>query len=346
MNNTRIVVQATAPKVDLVPRDADKHTRYRLRKFEAWLANHAGTTWYRVDLARYRDHLLAEGYAASTVSAHLSTIRARYRELIRDRDLFYRLAAQRTDSVLERKAVVDELIARLENAIDPEASRVKQKTSQDVADTQHLRLTSRQASRLMAAPGLDTLKGLRDTAIIALMLCTGIREAELCNLEVRDLRQRLGGELALHVRQGKGCKERLIPYGQLDWVLAIVDKWLETAGITAGPVFRGFYKNNRTLRPGRLSVRAVQYILASYPITIDGQLVTVRPHDLRRTYARRLYEAGVDLLSIQQNLGHVDSKTTLGYIGTLDADKRRPPAVYTFDLSALAKVPQPATYLP
>jgi len=61
----------------------------------------------------------------------------------------------------------------------------------------------------------------------------------------------------------------------------------------------------------------------------------VTPHDLRRTYARRLYEGGLDVVAIQQNLGHADLKTTLGYIGTLDADRRRAPAVYNFDLRAL-----------
>ena len=53
------------------------------------------------------------------------------------------------------------------------------------------------------------------------------------------------------------------------------------------------------------------------------------------SYARRLYEAGFDLVAIQQNLGHADVKTTLGYIGELDAEKRRPPAIYAFDLKSL-----------
>jgi site-specific recombinase XerD len=104
-------------------------------------------------------------------------------------------------------------------------------------------------------------------------------------------------------------------------------------------VFRGFFKSNRLLRPGRLSVRAIQYVLADYPIMVNGKLTTVRPHDLRRTYARRLYEAGVDMVAIQQNLGHSDLKTTLGYIGELDATARRAPAVYEFDLAKLAAVP-------
>ncbi len=339
------LVPTSSPTDILLPSNPGKDTKYRLGKFAAWLAS-SHTTWHAADLAVYRDHMLAQGYAASTVSAHLSTVRARYAALIRDRDLFYALVAGRTDDVLKRKAFVDEMIARLRNAIDPAASTVKVKTSQDVTDAAHLRLTSAQASHLMAAPGVHTLRGLRDTSLIALMLCTGIREGEAAALEVRDLRQRLGGELALHVREGKGCKERLVPYGDLQWILAVLDKWLEAArpatrgaAIGQGPVFRGFFKGNRRLRSGRLSVRAIQYLLHRYPIMVEGKLVTVNPHDLRRTYARRLYEAGVDLVAIQQNLGHADVKTTLGYIGQLSAETRKPPAVYEFDLNGLAALP-------
>jgi len=317
---------AETPGAALIPVDADKHTRYRLKKFTAWLG---GRSWLAPNLGAYRDHLL-EDYAASTVSAHLSTIRARYQTILRDngtRDLLYAVAATTTDDTLEKKAFVDEAITRLENAADPASSAVKTVTVQDRPDSDFLRLTREQAEALMGAPGTDTLKGLRDTAVIALMLCTGIREAELCALDVGDLRQRLGGELALQVREGKGAKRRLIPYGSLSWILVLVDAWTEAAGITDGPVFRGLYKGG-TLRPGALSVRAVQYIVGSYPVAIEGELVKVKPHDLRRTYARRLYVSGLDPVAIRDNLGHSSLSTTLNYIGVLDADQRRPPSVY------------------
>lgn len=326
--------QAGDTRAIVVPRDADKDDRYRLGKFVGWLKQ-AGATWHTFKLAGYRDYLLAEGYAATTVRAMLSTVRGRYQDIVDDRDLFYAIVSQKTDNILERKAWVDEMVKRLENTIKPKKAPVKVKTSQDVPDAKHLRLTSRQASALMAAPGTEDLRGLRDTAVIATMLCTGIREAELSALEVRDLRQRFGGDLSLHVREGKGCKERLIPYGSLQQVLVFVDSWLSVAGISEGPVFRGFYKDNRQLRPGPLSVRAIQYILARYPVVIDGELVAVRPHDCRRTYARRLFVTTKNMLAVQQNLGHEDPKTTINYIGTLDAGARRPPAMYTFDLSGL-----------
>jgi integrase len=83
---------------------------------------------------------------------------------------------------------------------------------------------------------------------------------------------------------------------------------------------------------GAISVRAVQYVLASYPIMIDEEVATVRPHDLRRTYARRLYDDGVPLPAIQANLGHASVDTTLGYIGELDVDQRCPGEAYRFEV--------------
>ena len=326
----------------LIPEDANKDSRYRLGKFADWLSS-TGKPWYEPNLADYRDQVL-KGYAPATASAHLSTIRARFRTILHDnetRDILYARVAEAIsqiktfDTPASRKACVDEILIRLSNAIDPGESKVKRKTSQDKPDSAHLRLTTEQANYLLSLPGVETLVGLRDTAILAMLLCTGIREGELAALDVPDLRQTLGGALALHVREGKGCKERLVPYGELEWVLAIVDKWLDLAEIDDGPIFRGFYRGNRILRPGRLSVRAIEYIVGSYPVMAAGEMVTVKPHDLRRTYARRLYDAGFDLVAIQQNLGHADVKTTLGYIGTLDADQRRPPAVFSFDLRKL-----------
>lgn len=340
MNATKAL---TIPGFSLLPDNPDKDTNYRIAMFMDWLSTQR-LPIHSPDLAAYRDHLLENGgrtgnpLAPATISKHLSTIRAQYRRLMRDngtRDNLFEIAGTQTDNPVERKAIVDEILTRLENAINPDNSPVKVIKRQGTPDTVHLRLTRKQAESLLEAPGVNSMMGLRNTALIALLLCTGIREGELSALEVEDLRQELGGELALHVREGKGAKERLVPYGELDWCLVVVDKWLEAAGIKSGPVFRGLYKGGKKLRPGRLSLRAIEYITTAYPIAKNGEMVIVRPHDLRRTYARRLYEAGTDTIAIQQNLDHKSLATTLGYIGTLDADKRRPSAVYSFDLGVL-----------
>jgi len=333
-------------KALLLPANADKDTRSRMGAFVAWLIENR-RAWHEPDLAAYRDHLKSKGYHAATVSAHLSSLRAAYQRLLRNNDLraawFDSAGAElctihADDTPANRKAFVDERYLRLQNAIDPKNSPVNMVKSQDKADSAQVRLTRTQAEALLRAPGVTPLSALRDTALIALLLCTGIREAEACALEVIDLRQRLGGELALHVRKGKGSKERLVPYGDLAWVLVVLDKWLEAAGISQGRVFRSFWRGGQSLR-GPLSVRAVENIVSQYPaVTEYGKPLTVHPHDLRRTYARRLYEEGLDLVSISQNLGHASTRTTLLYIGELGADKRRAPGVYSFDLTALDEV--------
>ena len=69
-------------------------------------------------------------------------------------------------------------------------------------------------------------------------------------------------------------------------------------------------------------------MLRRYPIWIDGALKAVTPHDLRRSYARNLFLAGIPVEVIRQNLGHVDVKTTQDYIGVLDGSTRAPVSVY------------------
>ena len=64
------------------------------------------------------------------------------------------------------------------------------------------------------------------------------------------------------------------------------------------------------------------------PISIDGALRPVKPHDLRRTYARNAFEFGMDLERIRQNLGHTSVQTTQAYIGALDAKDRHPPNMF------------------
>lgn len=329
----------------LLSSDMDKDQTSRIRFFVEWLNTHR-TPWYRPDLTAYRDYLLhdRERRDAHTgemrpatlspvaANAHLATIRGRYRQLLRDnrlRESLYEAAAQSADSHADRKALVDELLLRLRNAIHPDQSQVERTLILDRPDADHLRLTPDQVAALLRAPGLDTLTGLRDTAIIALLVCTGIREAELTGTTLDDLRQTYGGELALCVREGKDNKQRLIPYGPLDWCLLYVEKWLQAAQIREGAVFRGLYKGGERVRPGAISTRAINQIMHHYPIMIGGVQRVVQPHDLRRTYARAAYLAGMDYERLRQNLGHASLQTTQQYVGTLDAADRRPPAMFT-----------------
>ena len=81
----------------------------------------------------------------------------------------------------------------------------------------------------------------------------------------------------------------------------------------------------------------IQRMLKEYPITHDGKMVKVCPHNLRRTYARIMYGLSMDLPALSQNLGHADIKASQGCIGKLDMARRRPKSAFTFDLSTMNK---------
>jgi len=315
--------------------DMSKDTISRINIFNAWLVSSTNTV-LNPRLNQYRDYLLNDyqgrgtsGLTPASTQAHLSTIRAQYQKLLIDNDFREYLYSFAPDNLrlADKKAFADEIVERMRNMIHPKNAPVTIVTVQDVADSQHVRLTATQAQQLLRLPRIDTLAGLRDTALIALMLCTGIRESETANLEVDDLRQEVDGELSLQIRQGKGAKQRLVPYGSLDWCLVYVDKWLENAGISTGKVFRGFYKGNKKVRSTGLTTRSILRILDKYPVMIQGEQQIVKPHDLRRTYAKILHDSGMRLLYISQNLGHASIETTKTYIGDQDFTNRKPAAM-------------------
>ena len=328
----------------LMPESPNKDVRSRLSFYIDWLSAQ-GFRWYQPDLNAYRDYLLFDRtrtdkrgnrkpatLSAATVLAHLATIRSRYNALLtrsnEARDLLFELANP-DDSEVEQQALVNEFFLRIANDVHPAAAPVKLVDKQDIADSEHLRLKPYQVSALVQAPGISSLRGLRDTALMTLMVCSGIRAAEAAALRVDDLRQHLGGELSLRVREGKGGKQRLIPYGPLDWCLMYVDAWLREAEIKAGPVFRGIRRGGKSVRPSGIGAWTVNDIMNRYPISVDGALCLVKPHDLRRTYARNAYDFGMDLERIRQNLGHTSLQTTQTYIGELDGRDRHPPNMFS-----------------
>jgi site-specific recombinase XerD len=94
-----------------------------------------------------------------------------------------------------------------------------------------------QARRLLEAPPTDTLKGLRDRAILATLLYHGLRREELCRLKLRDRQSRQG---IPHLRiQGKGGRERYLPVHPK--AARLIDAYLARAGHghdPQGPLFR------------------------------------------------------------------------------------------------------------
>src|SRR5258708_39551917 len=109
----------------VIPSGAVKDHLHRLSVFAIWL-DATGHSWRDPDRAAYRAHLLARGLQKSSVTAHLATIRARYKALLRDnhlRDHLYGMTPEGL-SPADKKAFVDEALTRLNNAADPAAAPV------------------------------------------------------------------------------------------------------------------------------------------------------------------------------------------------------------------------------
>ena len=318
----------------LPPHSDNKNIVSHVARYNNWLAE-TGHVMYLPDLSTYRDHLLVT-LAPSSVRAHLSSIRRSYKLLVESLDHRVTLVAYLegqfpNEDFATIKAKADELELRLMRAIDPERSQVTTQTVQDEEDGKHIRLTPAQGAALMMQPDVSTLRGRRDVAIIALMLATGLREGEIVKLTVDDLYQSYGGVPALRVKSGKGAKARMVPFGDMLWARQIAEIWL--AGRETGSVFtkmsdgRGDMLEQKATHI-QMTTRSVQRMLKRYPIAIAGVPTSVTPHDLRRSYARNLFLAGISTEVIRQNLGHVDVKTTQDYIGVLDGSIRAPVSVY------------------
>lgn len=149
----------------------------------------------------------------------------------------------------------------------------------------------------------------RDRAILELLYATGLRVGELVSLDWRDLD--LSGRVLRVI--GKGGKERMVPFGRpaADVLRTWLRSWetvrekAETPETGEEPVFLN-------QQGTRLSARSVRRIL-DRSVRDASVAVGVHPHTLRHSFATHLLEAGADLRTIQELLGHSSLSTTQKY---------------------------------
>jgi site-specific recombinase XerD len=186
-----------------------------------------------------------------------------------------------------------------------------------------------QARKLLEAPPDDTLKGLRDRAILATLLYHGLRRAELCGLRVKDLESRQG---VVHFRiHGKRDKIRFVPVHAA--AQRLIGTYLDRAGHGTdldGPLFRPV-KNNRS--PEKLSrpldpASVYRHIVRKYgrETGISAEVNGLCVHSLRATAATNALMHEADIAKVQEWLGHANVSTTRLY----DRRQMRPEDSPTF----------------
>jgi len=184
-------------------------------------------------------------------------------------------------------------------ASELELPRPEKKLPQDV-------LTQSQVEKLLAVPDVGDPLGVRDRTMLEIFYSTGIRRAELCHLELSDVNTE---RRTLHIRKGKGKKDRVVPVGAR--ALAWVERYL------------------REVRPRLcLDTRTQALFLTGYGGAFNLDTVSRMVadwlkqagvprkggcHTLRHACATHMLEHGADIRFIQQLLGHSNLDTTAIY---------------------------------
>ena len=162
---------------------------------------------------------------------------------------------------------------------------------------------------------------LRDLAIITMLLHTGIRVSELCNLRISDIRISINSNM-ITVREGKGTKQRNIPLNST--VIRVLKDYLnsfykeeKTAIITSSNPEQGrflFYGQKRM----PLTDRGVRHLIKKYAYM--AKIKHLSPHIFRHTCAKNLIDAGQPIDRVSKILGHSNINTTSIYTMPTEKD--------------------------
>jgi len=167
-----------------------------------------------------------------------------------------------------------------------------------------------QMRKLLDAPDIKHIDGLRDKAIIESLFSTGLRVAELAKLNREDFKINDDLEfLELNVI-GKGNHPRTVYFSKraLHWLKL----YLEKRNDIDPALFVNFKPGKNSVNDRRLTVRSIESIVKKY-VKIAGLPLTTTPHTLRHSYATDLLTQGVDLRLVQEFLGHKNIATTQIY---------------------------------
>jgi integrase/recombinase XerD len=167
-------------------------------------------------------------------------------------------------------------------------------------------LTIDEAIRLVEAPDAGTVKGRRDSALLEFLYATGARVSEAVGVDLGDVDL----EDRVAIVTGKGAKQRLVPIGGK--AVDAVSRWLPDRlslvrrGQRGDPLFLN-------LRGRRLSRQGVFEVVRANAMRAGIPVERVSPHVLRHSAATHMVEAGADLRTVQEILGHATISTTQIY---------------------------------
>ena len=268
--------------IDGLPSDNSRRAyRRALEEFFLWHGEQNRPELNKALINRYVKTLRESGAASSSINQKLTAIR--------------KLASEAEDN--------DWIDSRIANGI-----RAVKGVPQRGRRTGNW-LTKEEAQTWLNAPDTKTLKGVRDRAVLAVLIGCGLRRAEAAILSVSHIQQREGRWVIVDI-VGKRDKMRTVPMPS--WAKATIDSWTFAARIDEGFIFRRVNKGGN-LMGERMTEQAIYNIVVGYAEKLEKQ--GIAPHDLRRTFAKLAHKGGSPIDQIQLSLGHDSIQTTEKYLG-------------------------------
>jgi integrase/recombinase XerD len=250
--------------------------RHDLQSFEGWLIERGINSFAAVseqDILAYLSSRMEAGLKASSTSRALSCLRRFYRYMVRE-------------SLITHDPTL--------NVDNPKLPRLLPGS-----------LSEQEVERLLTAPDIADVLGLRDKAMLELMYGSGLRVSELVDLRFSQF----NFEQGLVRLFGKGNKERLVPVGEytLDWLSRYLTQ--------ARPVLMGSSECDvifPSQRAQKMTRQTFWHRIKKYAVEAGINKI-LSPHTLRHAFATHLLNNGADLRVVQLLLGHGNLSTTQIY---------------------------------
>ena len=271
--------------LDSSPKTVETYTR-ALRQLFSYFSLNGITQPTREDIIAFRDELKASGHKPTTVQNYITATK-----------IFF--------SWTEQEGLYPNVADHLKGA---------------KLDREHKKdyLTSRQVKAVLAGVDRSTEQGLRDYAMLFLMVTGGLRTIEVSRANIGDLRT-LGDNSVLYV-QGKGREERTDYIKLSAPAEQAIRAYLKARGEKdeEAPLFSSTSNNNRG---ARLTTRSVSGIVKTrlQQAGYDSEKLTA--HSLRHTAVTLSLLAGKDITEVQQFARHANIATTMIYNHALDKAK-------------------------
>jgi len=282
------VVQKYIDLLDVKPKSRDTYQK-ALKQFMLFLESNAITQPTRADILKYKAYLM-DNYKACTVSSYMTAVKGFF-------------------AFLEAEKIYPNIANGIKGA------KYKKGFRKDA-------LTVDQARRLLNGIDTATIEGLRNYALINLLLNTGLRTIEAARASIGDIRQE-GGEALLYI-QGKNSDKDTVEFAVLtDSTLYPIQKYLKARSIIdpKAPLFASHSDRNEG---NRITTRTISWIVkeALRAVGIDSERITA--HSLRHTAVTLSLLAGATIQEAQAMARHANVNTTMIYAHNIDRIAKAP----------------------